>query len=712
MTPESLLASASINIGLAVVALWLFSVLKKQPRNAVVYYARRLSDRHHHRPLSLHSSLCLPRFLPSVAWIPRAFRVPEDEILSRHGLDALVLIRLFKFGIRFFLLCSLLGASLLLPVDYYNESDLPTRKEYSMDAFTISNITRGSNKLWVHFSCLWFISFYALFLLHKEYKEILVIRLQQMKELRHRADQFTVLVRQVPLCPEHNTRGCTVDHFFSKHHRFSYHSHQMLYDGRDLEYLLGKQKKLKKEIEYKRHIDILSNGSQEHKHISTSEEKLQEITHMVYHLQSETMLREKELPVAFVTFKSRRNAALAAQTQQHSNPLELITEMAPEPRDVSWRNLAIPQKILPLNKIGVILAAALLTIFFAIPVTAVQGIAKYEKLKKWFPPAMAIEFIPGLSSVVTGYLPSAILKGFMYIIPFAMLGLAYLGGSIFKSNEEIKACNMVFYFLMGNVFFLSLISGSLLDEIGEYLTHPRDIPSHLAAAVSAQAEFFMTYILTDGLSGFSLEILQLGLILFDIIRSYTYGRGKERTPYLFSFPYFRVIPTVSLSIMIGMIYAVVAPLMLPFLVGYFCLGYIVYFNQMEDVYETTYDTCGRFWPFIHHYIFVSIILMQITMVGLFGLKSKPSAAIATVPLILITIAYNEYCKIRFLPSFKHFPIQTAVDIDEEDEKNGEMETHCVDAASAYNRHQPCLERVSSAEAPTNLSQPLLGTDSI
>ncbi|CAH2064139.1 unnamed protein product [Thlaspi arvense] len=704
MTPESLIASASINIGLAVLALWLFSVLKKQPRNAVIYYARLLSD--HHRPdLPLHSSFSLPRFLPSVAWIPRAFRVPEDDILRRHGLDALVLIRLFKFGIRFFLLCSVLGVSLLLPVDYYSESDLPSRREYSMDAFTISNITRGSNKLWVHFSCLWFISFYALFLLYKEYKEILVKRLQQMRELRHRADQFTVLVRQVPLCPEHKTRGCGVDHFFSKHHPFSYHSHQMLYNGKDLEYLLGKQKKLKRELEDKRHTEA-------HKQISTSEEKLQEITHKILHLQSETMLREKELPVAFVTFKSRRSAALVAQTQQHSNPLELITEMAPEPRDVSWRNLAIPQKILPLNKIGAILASALLTIFFAIPVTAVQGIAKYEKLKKWFPPAMVIEFIPGLSSVVTGYLPSAILKGFLYIIPYAMLGMAYLGGSISKSKEEIKACNMVFYFLMGNVFFLSLISGSLLDEIGEYFTHPRDIPSHLAAAVSAQGEFFMTYILTDGLSGFSLEILQLGLVTFDIIRSCAYGRGKEKNPYLFSFPYFRVIPTVSLSIMIGMIYAVVAPLMLPFLVGYFCLGYIVYFNQMEDVYEMTYDTCGRFWPFIHHYIFVSIILMQVTMVGLFGLKSKPSAAIATVPLILITIAYNEYCKIRFLPSFKHFPIQTAVEIDEVDEKNGEMESHYVDAATAYNQNQPCLESVSLAESPTNLSQPLLGTDSI
>lgn len=101
----------------------------------------------------------------------------------------------------------------------------------------------------------------------------------------------------------------------------------------------------------------------------------------------------QELAVAFVTFKSRQVAALVAQSQQHSHPLLWTTEMAPEPRDVSWKNLAIPYRILPLNKIFVILAATLLTIFFAVPVTAVQGIAKFEKLKKWFPPAMAIQLM-------------------------------------------------------------------------------------------------------------------------------------------------------------------------------------------------------------------------------------------------------------------------------------------------------------------------------
>lgn len=101
----------------------------------------------------------------------------------------------------------------------------------------------------------------------------------------------------------------------------------------------------------------------------------------------------QELPVAFVTFKSRWDAALAAQSQQHLHPLRSITERAPEPRDVYWRNLAISYKIMPFYKIGVIFAAYLLTIFFTVPVTAVQGIARFEKLKKWFPPAMAIELM-------------------------------------------------------------------------------------------------------------------------------------------------------------------------------------------------------------------------------------------------------------------------------------------------------------------------------
>lgn len=101
----------------------------------------------------------------------------------------------------------------------------------------------------------------------------------------------------------------------------------------------------------------------------------------------------QELPVAFVSFKSRCGAAFAAQTQQHIHPLLWTTEAAPEPRDVIWKNLAIPCHLLALYRTGIFIAALLLTVFFALPVTAVQGIAQFENLKKWFPPARAIQIM-------------------------------------------------------------------------------------------------------------------------------------------------------------------------------------------------------------------------------------------------------------------------------------------------------------------------------
>eukprot|EP00256_Glycine_max_P065615 XP_025980210.1 CSC1-like protein At3g54510 isoform X4 [Glycine max] len=609
----------TINIGLALVTLPLFSVLKKQPSNAPIYYARPLSRRHH-LPFD-DSSSSLNRFLPSLAWLSRAFRVTEDEIVQDHGLDALVIIRLFKFGIKFFTVCSLVGLVVLLPTNY-GAQEVQNGSYFTMDSFTISNVKRGSNRLWVHFAFLCFISLYGMYLLYKS----------QAKSLARKIEDLT-------------------------------------------ESSMAKRRKNK--------LSLLGLLHQETSKAAFLEEKLQALCHRIHQLQCKDTLQKKELPVAFVTFKSRSGAAAAAHLQHHSHPLLWITELAPEPRDVSWRNMRVSYRVVPLYKLGVLIAASLLTVFFAIPVTAVQGIAKYEKLKQWFPPARAVQLIPGLSSIVTGYLPSAVLKGFIYIVPLTMFAMAKIAGCIARSKEEIKACNMVFYFLVGNVFFWSVLSGSLLDLIGQFISHPKNVPSQLAGAVSAQADFFVTYILTDGLSGFSLELLQPGMLIWDILKSCVHGCQRETSPYLYSLPYFRIIPLVSLSVLIGIVYAVVAPLLLPFLILYFCLGYVVYVNQIRDVYETTYETCGQYWPYIHHYILLAIILMQITMVGLFGLKLKPAASISTIPLILFTWMFNEYCKMRFLPSFHHYTLQDAAENDELDEKCGLLELHYENAINAY-----------------------------
>lgn len=76
-----------------------------------------------------------------------------------------------------------------------------------------------------------------------------------------------------------------------------------------------------------------------------------------------------------------------------------------------------------------------------------------------------------------------------------------------------------------------------------------------------------------------MEVLQFGLLTWQFLKVHSLGHGKE--PYLYGFPYYRVVPIVSLAILIGVVYAVVAPLLLPILLIYFLLGYAVYINQVD-----------------------------------------------------------------------------------------------------------------------------------
>ena len=79
--------------------------------------------------------------------------------------------------------------------------------------------------------------------------------------------------------------------------------------------------------------------------------------------------------------------------------------------------------------------------------------------------------------------------------------------------------------------------------------------------------------------------------------------------------------------------------------------------QFLNVYCTKYDTGGQYWPIAHNTTIFSLILTQIICLGVFGLKESPVAAGFTVPLIIFTLLFNQYCRKRHLPLFKTFPAQ-------------------------------------------------------
>lgn len=92
----------------------------------------------------------------------------------------------------------------------------------------------------------------------------------------------------------------------------------------------------------------------------------------------------QEVAAAFIFFKSRYTANVAAELLQSSNPMLWVTNLAPEPHDVCWSNLCIPYRQLWIRKLTIILASVVFMFLFIIPVTFVQSLTQLDRLDRTF----------------------------------------------------------------------------------------------------------------------------------------------------------------------------------------------------------------------------------------------------------------------------------------------------------------------------------------
>lgn len=85
-----------------------------------------------------------------------------------------------------------------------------------------------------------------------------------------------------------------------------------------------------------------------------------------------------------------------------------------------------------------------------------------------------------------------------------------------------------------------------------------------------------------------------------------------------------------------------------------------YIFQILNVYITKYESGGQFWPIAHNTTIFSLVLSQIIALGVFGIKESSVASGFTIPLIICTLLFNEYCRQRFLPTFKNNAAEVAI----------------------------------------------------
>ncbi|KMZ64608.1 hypothetical protein ZOSMA_35G00650 [Zostera marina] len=679
MKISALLTSAGINIGLCVVFLMLYSVLRKQPGNLHVYFGGRIAkEQEEGGEARERSDFSLDRFLPSPSWIVKAWKQSDDDILYFAGIDAVVFIRIIVFCIRIFSIALVICLCFVLPVNYFgDEKPHPEISSESLNVFTIANVNEKSRWIWVHCLALYIISFSACILLYFEYKNIAGIRSAYFSLSSAKSSHFTVLVRAIPSFSEGSFSGL-VHEFFSNYHASSYLSHQVIYKT-------GKVHRVMENTE--KAYDYMKNIASKQKYIPIritcclcggSSSSFQLYRNILANAQSTSIHRsvsiqdsEKDCVAAFVFFKTRYAAAIASQVLQTSNPMLWVTDNAPEPHDIFWSNLCIPYRQLWIRRIITLIASIVIMFLFIIPVTFVQGLSQLEQLERRLPFLRGVLKMNFVDQLVTGYLPSVILMLFMYIVPPVMM-------------------------------FISSLEGSVISQLN-VLFSPNHIPSQLAKAVPRQATLFITYVLTSGWASLASEVMQLFPLILNFIKKHVF-KIKVDSDYLRSFPYHTELPRVLLFGLLGFTCSILAPVILPFLLAYFFLAYIVYRNQILNVYRSGYETGGQMWPLAHSSVIFSLLLAQTIALGVFGIKKSPIAAGFVIPLLIFTLLFQEFCRKRFLPIFKFTAAQDVIDRDRDDEKRGLMEDIHVKVQSEYLQSLPDnSEEYDSCSSSSNSS---------
>ncbi|KAL0644135.1 hypothetical protein Bca4012_042425 [Brassica carinata] len=597
--------AAAINILSALIFLLLFAILRIQPINDRVYFPKWYLKGLRSSPVTSGAFVTkvanfdFGSYIRFLNWIPAALKMPEAELIDHAGLDSAVYLRIYLIGLKIFVPIALLSWSILVPVNWTSDglqlAQLRNVTSSDIDKLSISNVIYGSDRFWAHLVMEYAFTFWTCYVLMNEYEKIASMRLAFLQSEKRRADQFTVLVRNVP--PDsHESISENVEHFFMVNHPDHYLTNQVVYNANELAGLVEEKKKMQNWFDY---YQLKYTRNKEHRprvklgFLGLWGKKVDAMDHYTAEIEklSEQIMAERKrvkkdengvIPAAFVSFKTRWGAAVCAQTQQTKNPTEWLTEWAPEAREVYWPNLATPYVSLTVRRFVMHVAFFFLTFFFIIPIAFVQSLASIEGIQK---------------------------------------------------------------------------SAPFLNTIIE------KIPRTVGVAIPIKATFFITYIMVDGWAGVAGEILRLKpFVIFHLKNFFLVKTEKDREEAMDpgQIDFYATEPRIQLYFLLGLVYAPVTPVLLPFIIFFFGFAYLIFRHQIINVYNQEYESAAAYWPDVHGRIISALIISQILLIGLMSTKGKAQSTPFLVILPILTIGFHRFCKGRYESAFVVNPLQESM----------------------------------------------------
>ncbi|KAH9943319.1 uncharacterized protein BXZ73DRAFT_40317 [Epithele typhae] len=666
-------------------------------------------------------------------WILPTIRTSEFTVLQIVGLDAAVLLSFFKMSFWLFSSCSVLAAAILMPINLKNNIDIgdgredaPTIPTYLDDPVppdptiprsTWDNwfdlISDANSYLSLHLLFTYLFTILALRALYKNFKRFVRSRQLFSLELVHSVPARTVMVTHLP--PHLQSEPALADYF--EQMDLSVESVNICREVVSLKRLLDIRTQALLKLEHA-WVDYLGNPSvvapntsiryplvdiddaasiesqpeqlvlpnrkrptirpgwfsRKVDAIEYYEDKFREADELVK--KRRRMGRFKPTHVAFVTFEKMSSAQIAAQTVHAPHPMQGLTHLAPEPRDIFWSNISYS----PLNALVrewiVMGAMVLLQFFWFIPITALASLLSPEEIRKTLPWLADLMDRNEHLGALMQTLSSLGMVTLNATLPFLLEGLTYIQAFPARSWIEYSVMKKYFLFLLINVVFIFLVASTYWQLIRDLASSPSKGIEKLAQALNAgnARHFFVSYVILQGFALIPLQLLNLGIVIpriifrlfFENYRSHCASDFAElNAPPMIN--YGIVYPQAILVFVITLLYSVMQPLILVFGAVYFGAAYIVYKYKLLFVFYKPYESQGQAWPITFVRLIWGVLIFIGFMIGMFIIKKSFILATLLAPLLAGTLLWWYYTDKQFRPLSKCVSLHSVHEVERGEE---------------------------------------------
>lgn len=615
------------------------------------------------------------------SWITSIISISDDVLLHTAGLDALM----YNY---FFLLCVLIlgiylifALGIILPVNVTGEMASTIT---GFDQLSMATIADNSPRIAAHVICFCILLTLVLLALYRMYVHYLGLRRNYIKTAQLQGNELTIMIRNLPdaLCDTDKFQSMC-EHKFGDTLKSIYlpidcsKLHDTLQDRSSccdqLEQYIAKTERDQQQGKSKQYKKTVWTWKIWKIHrmnaIEYYEQELKQYnTHVNELLQSAKSRKHGELHVGFVTlyssvaysnaltekyirYDSENNTTKSIDNNTVNKSVKkllldknvLQLERAPMPEDIYYPNLVYGSKQLSIRYIIITIALWALVFFYTIPIAAVSALTTLPNLEKLAPPiSIVINVSPVVKGLISGFLPSVALLVFQALLPSILLKMSKIQGIVSYTQLDMSVFQKYYIFQFVNFYLITIFAGLLLNVIKQVISNPSIIPTLFGESMPLVATEFLNYILINTFISLPLALLLIVPLLMGLYSRHAAVTKRDlikaKQPQLIS--YGTYMPMHLLIFIICMGYSVIQPLITLFGLLYFSMGYFIVRYNLLYTSAAKYDAGGLYFPMVFNRMMAALILAELTLIGLFGVKKSTGGAVVMVLPLLITIIYT------------------------------------------------------------------------